>query len=392
MRRLQQLALPREGKQASIQVGLLYWWFFAGMAAFGPFLSIYYKQIGLSDSQIGLLSAVIPLATAILAPVMGMLADRWNAHRLILRLALIGSAVVVTLMIRASSFEHFLPLIILLALVFAPITSLIDSFAVTISQRTRTAFGRMRVNGSIAFMIMAFVLGRIMGNSVQSYFLLIYAACLLMCCVSTIGLSPMQGPASQRFNQNSASMLRQPALLILLLTGFLSAIGSSIIFNFQGLFVKHLGGSTALVGAASSVAALSEMPMMFLGGWMVLRLGGRRMVALSLVMYILRALSLSLMPSADWIVPVQILHGFSFGIFMMASVNLVYELAGAELAATAQGLLASAVSFGVILGAIAGGIIIDHYGFVNVFRASALMALLALLVFVAGSRRFRSVG
>ena len=161
-----------------------------------------------------------------------------------------------------------------------------------------------------------------------------------------------------------------------------------MVFNFQGLYVKELGGSTALIGAASSMAALSEMPIMFISGWLALHLGGKRMVIMALVMYVLRALSLSLMPSADWIVPVQLLHGPSFGIFMMATVNLVYEMAGPELAATAQGLLASAVSFGIIIGALVGGVIIDNFGFVTVFRLAAFMAFLALLVFVLGSRRW----
>ena len=220
------------------------------------------------------------------------------------------------------------------------------------------------------------------------YFLMVYAACLLLACLSTIGLPTLQGHSARRFNQNSAGMLRQPALLVLLVAGFLSACGSSVVFNFQGLYVKELGGSTALIGAASSMAALSEMPIMFISGWLALHLGGKRMVIMALVMYVLRALSLSLMPSADWIVPVQLLHGPSFGIFMMATVNLVYEMAGPELAATAQGLLASAVSFGIIIGALVGGVIIDNFGFVTVFRLAAFMAFLALLVFVLGSRRW----
>lgn len=392
MQFFQRLARPNEGKQASIQIGLLYWWFFGGMGAFGPFLTVYYRQLGLTSSQIGVLSSVVPLATAILAPIMGILADRWNAHRLILRLALVLTAVVVLLMTLARSFELFLPLIIMLALVFAPIASFVDSFAVTTSQRIHVAFGKMRVSGSLAFMISSFALGRLMGNTVQTYFLPVYAGCLLLCCLNTIGLPALQGHSSRRFSQKSTSMLRQPALLVLLVAGFLSACGSSIVFNFQGLYVKELGGSTALVGAASSMAALSEMPIMFLSGWLALHLGGKRMVIMALIMYIFRSLSLSLMPSADWIIPVQILHGPSFGIFMMATVNLVYEFAGPELAATAQGLLASAVSFGIIIGALAGGVIIDNFGFVIVFRCAAFMALLALLVFIIGSSRGQRVG
>lgn len=60
----------------------------------------------------------------------------------------------------------------------------------------------------------------------------------------------------------------------------------------------------------------------------------------------MRILLYSVVPSAPWVLAIQLLHGCTFGLYLIASVTLVHELVGSELAATAQGLLASAMAFG----------------------------------------------
>ena len=120
------------------------------------------------------------------------------------------------------------------------------------------------------------------------------------------------------------------------------------------------------------------------------RLGGRRMLAVALIIYCVRLLLYSVLPSAVWVLPVQLLHGFSFGIYLMAAVTLVHQFVGSDLAATAQGLLASAMAFGQMTGSIVGGILLDRVGIFVVYRLSIIVTALALAVFVLGMRWYGS--
>ncbi len=52
-----------------------YFFFFAAMASFAPFLTLYFEQIGLTGRQIGLLVGISPLVTLFSAPLFGGLAD-----------------------------------------------------------------------------------------------------------------------------------------------------------------------------------------------------------------------------------------------------------------------------------------------------------------------------
>jgi MFS transporter, PPP family, 3-phenylpropionic acid transporter len=128
--------------------------------------------------------------------------------------------------------------------------------------------------------------------------------------------------------------------------------------------------------------------VLFLGSWLTRRLGSRRLLVIALVAYSLRILLYGIVPSAGWVIAVQLLHGCSFGLYLLASVTLLHELVGEEFAATAQGLLASAMAFGQMTGAVISGILLDRIGIIMIFRLSVGLTLLALAVFVVVSRRY----
>lgn len=91
-----------------------YFAYYAGIACWGPYIVLYYQLLGLSGTQIGVLNAIVPLGMAFLAPVWGSLADTWNAHRLLLRVALLSAATVGLLLTGASSFPQVVLLISIL--------------------------------------------------------------------------------------------------------------------------------------------------------------------------------------------------------------------------------------------------------------------------------------
>ncbi|XP_072039479.1 major facilitator superfamily domain-containing protein 6-like [Amphiura filiformis] len=75
---------------------LFYFFFFSGMSI-TPFMSVYFKQLGMNASQIGIVSAARPVAVALFQPVSGFLTDKWQCPKITVVLggaAWIGSAFV----------------------------------------------------------------------------------------------------------------------------------------------------------------------------------------------------------------------------------------------------------------------------------------------------------
>ena len=112
------------------------------------------------------------------------------------------------------------------------------------------------------------------------------------------------------------------------------------------------------------------------------------MLGLAIIVYSVRLLLYSILPAALWVLPVQLLHGLSFGIYLMASVTLAHQVVGAELVATAQALLGSAFGLGTITGALIGGALLDRIGITSSFRLAGGVALFAFVVFMVGASRF----
>lgn len=106
------------------------------------------------------------------------------------------------------------------------------------------------------------------------------------------------------------------------------------------LFIQEIGGDTALIGVAGAVAAMSEMPVMFRGDRAIKRLGGVwNAVAIATAVFMVRWWLLSLVTSPAVVLWLQVSHGVSFGLFLVASIAYVDSLAPRGLSATAQSLL-----------------------------------------------------
>jgi predicted MFS family arabinose efflux permease len=125
---------------------------------------------------------------------------------------------------------------------------------------------------------------------------------------------------------------------------------------------------------------------MFFGSRLTKRLGSRSMLIVALSIYSVRMLLYSVIPDASWVLAVQLLHGCSFGLYLIASVTLVHELVGPEFTATAQGLLSSARAFGQMTGALLSGVLLDRIGIVAIYQLSVGIIVLTLTVFVVGWR------
>lgn len=370
--------------------GITYWFFFGAIGTLSPFLGPYYRHLGLTGAQVGLLSAVPPIAIAVLAPIWGAAADRRGIHRRVLRIVIPPAAITIVLLTQVSGFVAILLLIALWAMLMAPVLPILDSYAITLSEAHGQSYGRLRLWGTLGYMLSVVGVGWWMRTAPRTSFLFVYVALLACLLLATVGLPASQNRTSSagpRMQSNLKVLLRgQPALALLLVVSFLVSIGMSTLGNFFGIYITELGGTSAQIGLANAVLALSEIPIMLGAAWLQRKLGNPRMILLALVVYFARFILYSIAPSANWIILIQVLHGLSFAVYLVASIRLVYELSGKAQAATAQSVLASVMAIGNIVGAFANGFLLDHFGIAAIFWSASAAVLVALVLFGLGYR------
>jgi PPP family 3-phenylpropionic acid transporter len=276
-----------------------------------------------------------------------------------------------------------------LALVLAPVPSLLDSYAVASSARAGRSYGALRVWGSLGYTAAVLVLGWLMGERVSELVLLGYGALLGISLLTVFSLPPLAERRAQRLFTGIQAALANRSLMTLMLVAFLSATGAAVMNIYLGVHMEGLGASASLIGIAFALSAASELPVVAFGGWFLARLGPIRLAALGIVVYALRFVAYSVITVPEWVLGVQVVHGLSYGAFLIASVTLAHRLAGPELGATAQALLtAMSFGFGSIVGSLVAGALLDAIGTNGLFRAAAVLMLVALAVLVAGNRSF----
>jgi len=364
-----------------------YLWYYAAIGAYSPFLALYLRDIGFSGVQVGLLTALPSVGVAIGGPILGAIADSLGTHRWVLR---VGLAAGVALALAASLTESFgvmFAIIALLAVALASVPSLLDSYAVTTSERRGRSYGALRVWGSIGYMAAVLLMGRAMGDNVSSALFAGYAICLGLTLVAIAGLPPLAERRRQPLLTGVRAVARNRPLTVLLLVAYLLSASAAVMNTYLGVHLESIGGSASLIGAAFALSAASELPVVAFGGWFLNRLGATRLAGLAIGVYTVRFIAYSLITVPDWVLGIQLLHGLSYGAFLMASVTLAHRLAGREQAATAQALLtAMSFGFGSITGSLVGGAFLDAVGTDGLFRGAAVVMLLTLGVLVIGDR------
>jgi PPP family 3-phenylpropionic acid transporter len=147
-----------------------YFLYFAAGASLAPFLVLFYRQQGLNEGEIGLLAGMQPLMTLAAASLWGGLADSTRQHRVLLRVALVGTIAFALVLSRMGSFGGLVLVALAYAFFMAPIIPLVDNSVLELLGDRSERYGRIRLWGAIGWGIAGPVVGRLAGWATPSTF------------------------------------------------------------------------------------------------------------------------------------------------------------------------------------------------------------------------------
>jgi len=177
-------------------------------------------------------------------------------------------------------------------------------------------------------------------------------------------------PASLKGLILSPLVFRFLALVTLMGT----AVG--VIDGYLFLYLDELGGSETLMGTCLTFTCLVEVPVFFFSSHILNALGVDGTLHLVMAAFVVRLLAYSTLlywPSPWLVLPVELLHGITFGCAWAAGTEKCAILAPATLRATMVGMFQSAYfGLGRGLGALLGGLIYGSHGGPVMFRCAFL--------------------
>jgi MFS transporter, PPP family, 3-phenylpropionic acid transporter len=341
------------------RLGFLYAALFLVVGCYLPYLPVWLKWRDLGADQIALLLAT-PLYTRILfTPAISFAADRIGGRRAILIVLAWGSLGSFFLLWLSDGFWQMLLATILLAINWTTIMPLIETVAVSGMRSGALDYGRVRLWGSLSFIVASLGAGFVIQLFGPSLVLpLLLGAAALMVLGSYLvprhleGRGPAAPAALRRLKPKDAFALAgAPLFLLFLLAASMIQASHALLYAFGSLHWRAQGFSGGTIGALWSVGVIAEVALFAVSGRIVALCGTARLLMLAGLAATLRWGFMAIDPPLWATGLLQMLHAMSFGAAHLAAIHFLTHSVPEDRAATAQGLYAAVVA-GLVLGSV----------------------------------------
>ncbi|MEP4033963.1 MFS transporter [Roseibium polysiphoniae] len=327
----------------SARVGGLFASHFLGFGLFLPFFPLVLEDRGLTVAEIGYILSAGTIVRIAANPVMTGLSDHSGRRRLSIFAYSMAGAAFLGFFIASSGMVTALIAVMGLMIFWSPIVPLSDAYALDVVRNHGADYGRMRLWGSVGFVVANVFGGWLagMGNSQ----LIVMGTVLGVISTGFVAISlPRQGRDEEtgepQQNQRPKLFWSPWFLGILGVIGLLQGSHAAF-YGFGTLFWLQAGISEFAIGLLWSIGVLAEIALFFVAGRLGLSFGPLTFLLVGAAGGILRWLLFPLADSFVTMAALQLMHGLSFGAAHLGSVAFLSRLVPPKWGATGQGFLAA---------------------------------------------------
>lgn len=395
------------GRKNLLLMGVQGFYWCAYCTYFG-FLVLYMQNRGYSNVQCALAQVLIAVATLIAQPLIGYLTDTFITCKKFL-LITTALAIPVAFLFQASMVSPVLcyGAIVLQAILFYPLPSLIDSWTMALRERDpQVQYPLTRSAGSVLYALTALAFGNViaaLGDGIVAPSFLLFSI-LMFLCVWFLEETPCRNKlpknedleATRRISGVEAAkiLLKNKTYVFFILSCLLYHIANKSTGCFISNYVVNIGGDSGGLGALMFFSAIMEFPSMMVMGRIVRRypLGGLHLFALSGV--VLKNFFFLIASSMPLLVIGRLAEGMSYGAYVYIFVEFICRNTPKQLNVTALSLgTAMTSALGGIIGNYAAGLILDLWGLASLSLSATAVSAAAVLVFlpVAAVKRQKKI-
>lgn len=364
--------------------------FFLAVGSAGPYLSLVLARRGLHPTQIGLLLALAALVGTVASPVIGELNDRIRRPRSILFWSALLSPVWFFGYFLVSGLGPLIGIGVGSAVTQASFP-LADALALEEAGRAANfSYGQVRLWGALGYALMVAAAGFLYHRTGLGFAPILYgvATLPLLAAISRLPTRPLRDSGTKRFAFSGlGGLVRSRPLMAFISVSFLIMVAVGVNGSFLPLYYRALHYPMAWVGMNFTVAAGAEIPLFYLSGRLIGRVGRMPTVIMGASFWALKYLLMALAPGAVVVIAMQVLDGIAYALFWSASVEMVNQLAPADAKSSAQALYSGlTMSLGSIVASALGGWLLASVGPRGMYGAIAGVAFAGVLLFVVLSR------
>jgi PPP family 3-phenylpropionic acid transporter len=343
-----------------------------------PFFPVWLKSIGIDAPWIGIIMAVPSITRFTVLPFITGAAERHQS----LRGTMIATACATVLGFSILGTLHQ-PLAVLMvfaltACVWTPLVPLTDGYALKGVVRYGLNYGPLRMWGSAAFVLGAMANGLLVEIIAPQNLIWVIVAVAGLGAVASFALQPLEPPkAATTSTSGATALLRQPGFLAILVAAALIQGSHAAYYTFASISwqAAGLGGLTIaglwVLGVCGEIVIFALSPRFTLAPAMLMVVGGLCAVT--------RWLITAQEPPVPILAVVQLMHGLTYGLTQVGTMELLVRRVPGHATARAQGYLTACIGIAMSSVAMLSGLIYEQHGR-SVYYAMAAVALVGALV------------
>lgn len=169
-------------------------------------------------------------------------------------------------------------------------------------------------------------------------------------------------------------------VVVFTLTYFVINVDSITITDYM----FHLGGNAQDVGVKWFVEALSEIPLMLVGGILLKRYGGKKLMIFSSLIMIVRMVTYGMATSVPQIIILSTLQAITFPLILVAQKDLIFRESPSHLRSTAQMFsISMSIGFSAVITPLVSGYLVEWLPIQTViFIFGAIMIIPTIMIFI----------
>ena len=361
------------------------------------YVSVFLLDRGVTPTVIGALVAVGNILSAICQPWVAGIADRSQriTLRQMIRLTAAAGAFVSLLVGISENRLVMMPLYMLLALITNLQMPLVNAVSVYYGNRGEEInYGVARGLGSLTYAVFSYALGFLtgrLGAALVPWAAFALYGAVFACCglfqMSAAGKSAETAVTDKETGGTVPEEAKNPLRFFGQYRRFTGVLfGVVMLFSFHNIIctymirlVARFGGGSAQMGLALAVAAVCEIPIMFLYSELAKRFSSRALLLASALGFFVKSLLLMAAWNAALLLTAQAFQAFSFALFIPASVAYTDRAMEAGDKVKGQAYMTAALTLGGVVGNLSGGVVLDVSGVTAMLVLGCAFALAGVL-------------
>ena len=360
-----------------------YFFYFAFVGAMTPFWGLYLKSLAFTALQIGVLMSLLQVMRIFAPNIWGHIADHTGKRTTIVQIAAVGSVLMFVGVFFGDSFWWLFAVMAALGFFWSASLPLVEAMTLSHLGERIDAYGRIRLWGSIGFMVMVVGLGYALDYLPITW--LPWAVLLIMLGIVAFARAIPESIILPYHTDHIPvwEIVRKPEVASLLIACLLMAATHGPYYTFYSIYLVDHGYDKSTVGWLWALGVLCEIGIFLIIPRLFARVTLRRLILISFSMAVVRFLIIAWGVESAWLIwGAQTLHAFTFGTYHAAAVGLIHQHFQGRHQARGQALYTSiAYGIGGALGGLASGISWDSLGSSWTFTLAAVSAALAWAVY-----------